>query len=160
MGRFLLRNLPLAAEPWACCLCPTCLQYPDLTFSDVWSTILPRECYHSVLCYPTTAELFESLQMLLISELITLIRSSRFEARRRCASIVRRELRVLYTVMGLGESVWRKLSVGMLDVFGEAMHCSTHPFQALLDSTCVFTNEDSTKHPSADKQRHKLAVSW
>jgi len=38
-----------------------------------------------------------------------------------------------------GKVVWKKLSVGMLDVFGEAMHFSTHPFQALLDSTGVFT---------------------
>lgn len=62
MGRFLLRNLPLAAEPWACCLCPTCLQYPDRG-----PHILGRLEHHFgkkvlqfVLCYSTTAELLKA----------------------------------------------------------------------------------------------------
>jgi hypothetical protein len=88
---------------------------------------------------------FQSLQTLLISELITPIGSSRFEARRRCSSIVRRELRVLYTLMGLGGSCLEKDERRHIGCFWRGRRTSplTHSrLRFILDSTW---DEDLTK---------------
>lgn len=62
----------------------------------------------------------------------------------------------LVHVNGTGEVVWRKLSIGILE-----RRCTSPLIDSrlrfLLDSTW---DEDSTKRTNADKQRHKVAVSW